>query len=70
MDAAMTHEQLLFLAILAGTLALLVLGRPRYDVVALLCLLALAVTGLVPVKDAFNGFSHPAVTMFITIITT
>ena len=61
MDAAMTHEQMLFLAILAGTLALLVLGRPRYDVVALLCLLALAISGLVPVKDAFNGFSHPAV---------
>lgn len=57
----MTHEQLLFLGILTGTLALLAWGRPRYDVVALLSLLALVASGLVPAKDAFNGFSHPAV---------
>jgi di/tricarboxylate transporter len=57
----MTPDQLLFLGILAATLVLLVLGRPRYDVVALLSLLALVAAGLVSARDAFGGFAHPAV---------
>lgn len=47
--------------VLAATLALFVWGRWRYDVVALLALLALLATGVLPVAQAFDGFSHPAV---------
>jgi len=38
-----------------------VLGRPRYDVAAMLLLLVAVVVGLVPPADAFAGFGHPAV---------
>lgn len=64
----MTQEQLLFLSILAGTLLLLVAGRPRFDVVALIALLALVAAGLVPAKDAFNGFAHPAVVTVAAVL--
>ncbi len=36
-------------------------GRWRYDVVALLALLTLAVLRIVPPAEAFSGFGHPAV---------
>ena len=43
------------------TLVLFVTGRWRYDVVALLALLIVTLTGLVPAEQAFSGFSNPAV---------
>lgn len=49
------------LAILAGALALLVTERIRSDVVALLVLAALAVSGLVMPDAAIAGFSNQAV---------
>lgn len=57
----MTADQMLAFGILAATLVLFAWGRWRYDVVALLALLAVVLTGLIPVKDAFLGFAHPAV---------
>ncbi len=57
----MTTEQALAFAILGITLALFVWGRWRYDVVAMFALLAVVTAGLVPAKDAFLGFAHPAV---------
>jgi len=57
----MTTPQMLAFAILGATLVLFVWARWRYDVVAMLALLAVVVTGLVPAKDAFLGFAHPAV---------
>jgi len=48
-------------AVLAATLALFVWGRWRYDVVALLALLAVVIGGVVPAREAFVGFGHPAV---------
>lgn len=57
----MTLEQILILAILAAAGVLFVFGRPRYDLVALLALLACAILGLVPPTDVFAGFGHPAV---------
>ncbi len=55
------EQQILILSILAGSLGLFIYGKWRYDFVALLALLAATLTGLVPAKDAFTGFSHPAV---------
>ncbi len=57
----MTFQAAYVFAVLAATLALFVWGRWRYDVVSLLALLAVVVGGIVPAKDAFTGFGHPAV---------
>lgn len=57
----MTGDQALAFAVLAGALVLFVWGRWRYDIVAMLALLAVVAGGLVPVGDAFNGFAHPAI---------
>ncbi|MCL7750876.1 SLC13 family permease [Guyparkeria hydrothermalis] len=57
----MTTDQGLLFAILGLTLAGFAWGRLRYDVVALLALLATGLTGLVPPAAMFSGLSHPAV---------
>lgn len=54
-------QQLIVFAVLAAALALFISGRWRYDVVALLALLAVTVTGIIPGEQAFAGFGHPAV---------
>ncbi len=59
--STMTLEMWLVVAILLSTLFLLVTGWLRMDVVALLVLGALAVTGLVGSDVLFDGFSNPAV---------
>lgn len=57
----MTGEQAIAFAILAFALCMFVWGRWRYDVVAVLALLGVVLTGLVPAETAFDGFAHPAV---------
>jgi di/tricarboxylate transporter len=57
----MTSEALLVLGVLGAALVLFGVGRWRYDLVALLALLAVTVAGVVPADQAFSGFGHPAV---------
>ncbi|MBI3997534.1 MAG: SLC13 family permease [Armatimonadetes bacterium] len=57
----MTAEQAIVFGVLAMSLVLFITGRWRYDIVALLALLVVTVTGLVPPGEAFDGFGHPAV---------
>ena len=57
----MHNNQILILAILALAVAMFLWGRWRHDMVAVAALLASVVTGLLPARDAFNGFAHPAV---------
>jgi di/tricarboxylate transporter len=57
----MTVEIALVLAILAAAVVLFVTERIKMEVVALLVLVALAVTGLVTPAEALSGFSNPAV---------
>ena len=58
----MTEPQILFLAILAGTLALFISERVRIDVAAMMTVLALALTGLLTPVEALSGFSsEPAI---------
>jgi di/tricarboxylate transporter len=57
----MTPENLLVLGILAAAVLLFVSERLRVDVVAMMVLVALVVTGLVTVEEAFSGFASPAV---------
>ena len=56
----MTFDQMAIFAILAVTLVLFVWGRWRYDIVAFATLIATVAFGLIPVPEAFGGFSHPA----------
>ena len=57
----MTQDQTLIFAILAGTIGLFLWGRLRHDLVALIALVAVVLAGLVPGREAFAGFSQPAV---------
>ncbi|MEO7690495.1 MAG: SLC13 family permease [Sphingomonas sp.] len=57
----MTLPQMLSIATLAGMMALFVWGRFRYDVTAILALLAALALGIVKPKDAFTGFSDDIV---------
>jgi di/tricarboxylate transporter len=57
----MTTPQLTAFAVLAATMALFIWGRLRYDVVAVLALLASVLLGIVPEERAFLGFSDDIV---------
>ena len=57
----MTIPQFLAFSIIAVTMGLFVWGRLRFDLVALLALLAAIATGIVPSDRAFSGFSDDIV---------
>ena len=54
-------DEAIVFGVLIVSLALFVLNRWRYDVVAVLALLALTIVGIVPPSEAYQGFGHPAV---------
>jgi di/tricarboxylate transporter len=55
----LSRDQTLTLLILVCLIALFLWDRLRYDLVALLGLLAAVAAGIVPADKAFNGFSNP-----------
>lgn len=57
----MTGDQIFIFSVLGTALALFIWGRWRYDLVAVLALLAAVAGGVVPTDQAFDGFAHPAV---------
>lgn len=57
----MTFDQALAFAIILGTIGLLIWDRIRYDLVALLALLASIGCGIVQPQQAFRGFSDDIV---------
>ncbi len=57
----MTVDNVLVLAILGGAVILFVSERLRVDLIAMLVLISLSLTGLVTIDEAFSGFSSPAV---------
>jgi len=57
----MTQENILVLAILAVAVVLFVSERLRVDLIAMLVLITLSLTGLVTIEEAFSGFASPAV---------
>lgn len=65
---SITIEQTIVFAVLVLALVLFAAGRWRYDVVSLLALLAVAVTGVVPVEQVFDGFGHPAVVTVAAVL--
>jgi len=63
----MTSDQIILFALFGAVFALLLWGRFRYDIVAFSALLAGVVLGVVPTKDAFSGFGHPA-TLVVALV--
>ena len=57
----MTPEIITTLAIIGGALILFATDKLRVDIIALLVLLTVALTGLVSPEDVFLGFANPAV---------
>jgi di/tricarboxylate transporter len=57
----MTTPQIIIFVILAAMLGLFLWDRLRYDVVALLALLAAVLSGVIPPEKAFAGFSNEVV---------
>ncbi len=57
----MTQENILVLVILAVAVILFVSERLRVDLIAMMVLITLSLTGLVTVEEAFSGFASPAV---------
>src|SRR5688572_20443957 len=64
----MTLDQASAFAIVAVMMALFVWGRLRYDLVAMLALLASVAAGIVPPEEAFSGFSDDIVVIVATAL--
>ncbi len=62
-----THYAML--ALLLVVLVLFVWGRWRYDVVALMAMLAVVLAGWVPAQEALAGFGHDAVITVAAVLT-
>jgi di/tricarboxylate transporter len=66
-SAIMAQQHLVF-AVLFLALALFIWDRLRYDMVALLALLSLALLGIIPPGEVFSGFGHPAVVTVAAVL--
>lgn len=61
-------QRLVVFVVLGCTIGLLVWGRWRYDLVSVIALLCLAVTGILPPAQVFAGFASPAVITIAAIM--
>jgi di/tricarboxylate transporter len=61
-------EQLIVFGTLGLALGLFIWGRWRYDLVALLALLIVTVSGIVSGGEAFAGFGHPAIVTVAAVL--
>lgn len=64
----MSIEMIIVLIVLFIILVLFIWDRLRYDIVALLALLTIVIIGILPVDEAFIGFSHPAVITVVSVL--
>ncbi|HVT45438.1 MAG TPA: SLC13 family permease, partial [Thermoanaerobaculia bacterium] len=64
----MNTDQLTVFAVLGAMLVLFVWNRWRYDVVALVALLVVALAGIVPPDQVFMGLGHPAVVTVAAVL--
>lgn len=63
----MTTPQMTLFAIFGILMVLMIWGRWRHDIVAFGALMAGVLAGVVPARDAFSGFGHPA-TMVVALV--
>jgi di/tricarboxylate transporter len=64
----MTTPQILSFALVGGAIATFAWGRFRYDLVSLIVLLLGMAVGVVPVKEAFTGFTSDVVVIIATAL--
>ena len=64
----MTPQQALAFATIGGAVVMFAWGRFRYDLVALCALLVGVLTGLVPAKEAFSGFTSDVVVIIASAL--
>ncbi len=63
----MTTEQTILFSLFGFVFAMLLWGKFRYDLVAFGALLISLILGVVPEKEAFSGFGHPA-TVIVALV--
>ncbi|WP_197916261.1 SLC13 family permease [Thiosulfatihalobacter marinus] len=63
----MTIDQIILFSLFGGVFVMLLWGKFRYDLVAFAALMTGVVLGVVPTKDAFSGFGHPA-TIIVALV--
>ncbi len=63
----MTFEQMFLFGLFIAVFAMLIWGKFRYDLVAFGALVIALIVGVVPYKEAFSGFGHPA-TIIIALV--
>jgi di/tricarboxylate transporter len=63
----MSTDQTILFSLFGAVFGLLLWGRLRYDIVAFSALMVGVVLGVVPQKDAFSGFGHPA-TLVVALV--
>ena len=63
----MATELLVVLTLLAAAIAMFALNRPRMDVVAILALVALPLTGIITLDEALAGFSDPNIILIAAL---
>jgi di/tricarboxylate transporter len=68
MELTLTPDMLLVLGLVGFTILMLILEWVRADIVALLVLVVIGITGLMPVERLFDGFASNAVLSLIGIM--
>ncbi len=63
----MNLDLLLVLFLLASCVGLFVINKPRMDVVALLAMVALPLSGVISINEALAGFSDPSVVLIAAL---
>jgi di/tricarboxylate transporter len=63
----MSTDQIILFSLFGSVFGLLLWGKFRYDIVAFSALMVGVVLGVVPSKDAFSGFGHPA-TLVVALV--
>ena len=64
---AMSTDQIILFTLFGSVFGMLLWGKFRYDLVAFTALMIGVVLGVVPTKDAFSGFGHPA-TIIVALV--
>ena len=63
----MTTDQIILFSLFGLVFGLLLWGKFRYDIVAFTARIAGVIMGVIPTKDAFSGFGHPA-TIIVALV--
>ena len=61
-------DQIIVIFVILLSLTLFIEAKLRYDLVALIALLMITLSGIVSAEDAFVGFSHPAVITVVAVL--